>query len=58
MKLHLYKTTTGWRWNVKSKNGNVIANGGQGYSRKIDAKRALRAFMEHSSTIIGQSNLK
>lgn len=29
------------RWRVKSPNGNILADGGQGYSRMIDARRGM-----------------
>lgn len=39
----VYKDARGeYRWRVTHKNGNIIADGGQGYSRAIDARRAFR----------------
>jgi uncharacterized protein YegP (UPF0339 family) len=42
-KLTIYKADDGWRWRYTSANGNIMADGGQGYSRRADAHRgALR----------------
>lgn len=36
--LHLYRARNGdWRWRLKAANGEKIANGLQGYSRRKDA---------------------
>lgn len=45
----LYKDVTGqWRWNYKSKNGNVIADSGESYHNKSDAERGIE-IMKNSS---------
>jgi uncharacterized protein YegP (UPF0339 family) len=31
-----------WRWSLRSRNGHVIADGGEGYSTKSNARRAAR----------------
>jgi len=36
-----YNSGDGWRWRVVSKNGDVISNGLQGYSRAIDMRRGM-----------------
>lgn len=33
-----------WRWTARAANGEKVANCGQGYSRRIDALRALLRF--------------
>lgn len=36
-----------WRWRLKHDNGNIIADGGEGYSSKSNAMRAVDSVMEH-----------
>lgn len=38
-----------WRWRLCHRNGNIIATGGEGYSRKHNALKGLRSVMENSS---------
>jgi uncharacterized protein YegP (UPF0339 family) len=38
----LYRGPDGWRWRAWAANGRILANGGQGYSRRADALRGLR----------------
>jgi uncharacterized protein YegP (UPF0339 family) len=44
--VELYLGADGWRWRAYAKNGRILADSGQGYSRRIDAlngaRRALR----------------
>lgn len=44
--LETYKSRTGWRWRIRSK-GRIIANGGQGYSRKCDMEDAISSVQDH-----------
>ena len=39
--LRLYKTRTGYRWTYTHRNGRKLANGGQGYSRRMDMVKVL-----------------
>ncbi len=42
MKTRIYKSKDGWRWSVADRsNGKILADSGQGYSRKIDCVRGL-----------------
>lgn len=42
LRVEFYSDATGdIRWRVKAPNGNILADGGQGYSRMIDARRGL-----------------
>lgn len=34
-----------WYWRVKAKNGQIIATGGEGYTRRFSAQRGFRRFM-------------
>jgi amphi-Trp domain-containing protein len=34
-----------WRWRLRHRNGNVIATGGEGYTRKHNALKGLRSVM-------------
>ncbi|WP_353633836.1 HVO_2922 family protein [Halobacterium sp. NMX12-1] len=38
----IYRDVAGeWRWRLVHKNGNILADGGEGYSRRRDARRAV-----------------
>lgn len=34
-RLFVYKAKDGWRWRLKSANGKIVAESGEGYKRKI-----------------------
>ncbi len=36
----VYQGTDGWRWRFVAANGRILAHGGQGYTRRIDAVTA------------------
>lgn len=40
--LRLYKSRTGYRWTYTHRNGRKLANGGQGYSRRMDMIKAVQ----------------
>ena len=41
--VEVYRDTAGeWRWRLWASNGNVIADSGEGYTRRWSAKRAAR----------------
>lgn len=43
MKFHIYKAKDGWRWRLKARNGKIVADSGEAYTRKTAAERgALR----------------
>ena len=46
MRVRFYKSKNGWRWRVTASNGRIIANCGQGYSRRIDCVRGLFKLLE------------
>lgn len=31
-----------WRWRLKNQNGNIVADGGEGYSKAANALRAVK----------------
>ena len=35
----LYRAPDGWRWRYTTHNGRILADSGQGYSRRVDAVR-------------------
>ena len=37
-----------WRWRLRHRNGNVIADGGEGYSRKSDATNGIESVRENA----------
>lgn len=36
----------GWRWRLVGKNGKILADSGEAYTRKADVKRALGTVLE------------
>lgn len=43
----LYKDRAGgWRWRLKSANGQIVADSGESYSQRSNAIRALRMIRE------------
>jgi uncharacterized protein YegP (UPF0339 family) len=40
-----------WRWRMTNR-GQIIADSGQGYSRKYDAKRAANRFLQLAPTAV------
>jgi len=39
---HIYRDRRGlWRWRLKAANGRIIADSGEGYSRREHARRAM-----------------
>lgn len=54
MRVEIYKDKRGeWRWRVKHSNGRILADSGEGYSRKSDAKKG---FERLAASIIKTSN--
>ena len=47
--LIIYKARDGWRWRLVARNGRTVADSGEAYSRKADAKRA--AWRLHEAVI-------
>lgn len=46
MKFQIYKDAAGeWRWRAKAKNGEIMADSAEGYTRKADLKIALALFI-------------
>jgi amphi-Trp domain-containing protein len=37
-----------WRWRLRHRNGNVIATGGEGYTRKHNARKGLRSVVANA----------
>lgn len=38
----LYRAADGWRWRYVEQGGHVLADSGQGYSRRIDCENGAR----------------
>lgn len=48
----IYEDAAGeWRWALKGGNGEIIADSGEGYTRKADAERALARTLELASEL-------
>jgi uncharacterized protein YegP (UPF0339 family) len=53
MKVDIYCAGDGWRWHVRAKNGRIVAESGEAYTRERDARKAWYRFallMQTSST--------
>lgn len=45
----LYKDNVGeWRWRLRHRNGNIMADSGEGYTRKANAESAIETIREHA----------
>lgn len=45
MRIELYQDAAGeYRWRLVADNGRVVADSGEGYTRKRDAQRAVQSF--------------
>lgn len=45
MRFEIYEDARGeWRWRLVAKNGQTVADGGEGYKKEGNARRALKAF--------------
>ena len=42
MTLEIYKTTDGWRWRAKARNGEIVAASSEAFTRRSSAKRNLK----------------
>jgi uncharacterized protein YegP (UPF0339 family) len=52
MKIEYYMDAQGeWRWTLKARNGNIIADGAEGYSSKGGVVRALKGFFKGMKTL-------
>jgi uncharacterized protein YegP (UPF0339 family) len=48
-KLEIYEDAADeWRWRLVASNGEIIADGGEGYASKSDAKRAVERVRTHA----------
>jgi uncharacterized protein YegP (UPF0339 family) len=46
LNFQIYRGRDGdWYWRAKHKNGNVVADAGEGYSTASNARRAVRRFI-------------
>ena len=49
MRFELYRDVKGeWRWRLRARNGEVIAESGEGYSRREDCEHGI-ALVRHSA---------
>jgi uncharacterized protein len=43
MRYEIYKDHTGdWRWRLRTQNGNVVAESGEGYRNRADCENGIR----------------
>jgi len=41
----IYRARDGWRWRAVRANGRIVADSGEAYTRKADARRAVWRFI-------------
>lgn len=47
----IYEDSRGeWRWRLRAANGRVIADGGEGYSRRDSCRRAVSVMIRTAQT--------
>lgn len=56
MKAQIYKTKSGnqkgcWRWRIKSRNGRIVANSGEGFTSWVKALRSIERLTTSIITI-------
>lgn len=39
----VYQSVDGFRWRLRSRNGNIVADSGEAYTTRADARRAARS---------------
>lgn len=42
-----------WRWRLRARNGRIVADSGEGYSRRRDADRAAKAVVAALQAFVG-----
>jgi uncharacterized protein YegP (UPF0339 family) len=42
-----------WYWHFESKNGKILADGGEGYDSKSNAKRGFKRFVKLAADYLG-----
>jgi uncharacterized protein YegP (UPF0339 family) len=55
MKVEIHEAGDGWRWRVRARNGRIIAESGEAYSREHDAHKAWARFSRLMSAA-GEAN--
>ena len=46
--VYVYRDKAGqWRWRMMARNGKIVADSGEGYASRSNAKRAWRAVHKH-----------
>jgi hypothetical protein len=43
--LTVYQARDGWRWRLKAANGRIVADSGEAYSTKANARRASKRLL-------------
>ena len=55
MNFHVYKDNAGeWRWHLKSANGQIIADSGEGYVNKQDCLNGINLVKESNSSPVDE----
>ncbi|MGW8565680.1 YegP family protein [Isoptericola sp. NPDC055881] len=42
MRIEIYEATDGWRWRLKARNGRIVADSAEAYTRRRDVLRAVK----------------
>ena len=54
LRIRVYRAKDGWRWRMTAGNSRIVADGGEAYTRRGDAARAvdrLLGYVRHGATI-------
>jgi len=49
MRIIVYSAKDGWRWRAVARNGRIVGDGAEAYTRKRSAVRAARAFLRSAA---------
>lgn len=49
-RFEVYKAKDGWRWALKAKNGRIIADGGEAFTRKETALASVKLIQESAAS--------
>ncbi len=51
-RFEVYKAKDGWRWALKAKNGRIIADSGESFTRKETALASVQVVKDHAASAV------
>lgn len=51
-RFEVYKAKDGWRWALKAKNGRIIADGGEAFTRKETALASVQIIKNQAASAV------